>query len=237
MSLPYVLREEIILNQMDEYESKFNHDVLIVYQHKDTIPIVNTTPKQCEVRLWAKTPKGETLINDVVSEIQEYFDTHQYALFDKRVVQTTYVDNDNVDQTRLYYIASPELVKTIEDNRDYYLYNDWVMKNRPKFKKKTLRDISRYYSSTALDSTARTYYRQWIKNHYLTHLAKFKSFQQALAWLTTRSLCLVEEEAPTMIKSLEVEVARSIWSNLMQHLSLPTKGKTIPTYQNFLRNH
>ena len=86
-------------------------------------------------------------MSDVVDTVQEYFDTHQYGLFDKRPDKET-------DGVRLYYVASPELVKTVEDNRGYYLYQDWLVKNTPSFTKKGLRDISRYYSSKTLDSTA-----------------------------------------------------------------------------------
>lgn len=230
MTLPYILREEIILKQMDEYEVKNNNAIRILYMHKNAIPLISTTPKQFEVRVEPRDPSHKPLVSDVVDTVQEYFDCHQYGLFDKRPDKET-------DGVRLYYVASPELVKTVEDNRGYYLYKHWLSENKPTFRKKGLRDITRYYSSNTLDSTARTYYRRWLTHHYFTHLDKFKGFETALAWLTTRSLCLVEEEAPAMIKSLEVEVARSIWKGLMQHMSLPTKGKTIPTYKNFLSNH
>ena len=230
MTLPYILRENIILKQMDEYEGKSNNAVRILYMHKNAIPLITTTPKQFEVRVEPRDPAQKPLVSDVVDTVQEYFDTHQYGLFDKRPDKET-------DGVRLYYVASPELVKTVEDNRGYYLYQDWLVKNTPSFTKKGLRDISRYYSSKTLDSTARTYYRRWLTNHYFTHLKKFKGFETALAWLTTRSLCLVEEEAPTMLKSLEVEVVRTIWKGLMQQMSLPTKGNTIPTYKHFLSNH
>lgn len=230
MTLPYILREEIILKQMDEYEVKANNDFRLLYMHKDAIPLIATTPKQFEVRVELRNPAATSLINDMVDILQEYFDTHQYGLFDKRTDKKT-------NGIRLYYVASPELVTTVEDNRDYYLYNHWLTKNMPSFNKKSLRDITRYFSSTTLDSTARTYYRRWLRHHYYIHLKQFKGFEQALAWLTTRALCLVEEEAPVMIKSLEVEEARRLWGSLMKDLSLPTKGKTIPTYQQFLSHH
>ena len=230
MTLPYILREEIILKQMDEYEGKSNNAIRILYMHKDAIPLISTTPKQFEVRVEPRDPSHQTLLADVVATIHEYFDCHQYGLFDKRPDKKT-------DGIRLYYVASPELVKTVEDNHDYYLYKDWLSKNKDDFTKRGLRDVSRYYSSKSLDSTARTYYRRWLEDHYLTHLKKFKTFEHALAWLTTRSLCLVEEEAPVLLKSLEVEVARSIWKGIMRQMSLPTKGNTIPTYKHFLSNH
>lgn len=230
MTLPYILREEIILKQMDEYEVKANNDFRLLYMNKDAIPLIATTPKQFEVRVELRNPAATSLINDMVDVVQEYFDTHQYGLFDKR-------KDNKTNGVRLYYVASPELVKTVEDNQDYYLYKHWLLKNTPSFSPKALRDISRYYSSATLDSTAQGYYRNWLTHHYFTHLAKFKGFEVALAWLTTRSLCLVGEEAPTKIKSLEVEVAKGIWKSLMQNMSLPTKGKTIPTYKTFLSKH
>lgn len=230
MTLPYILRDSIILKQMDEYEVKSNNAIRILYMHKDAIRLINTTPKQFEVRVEPRDPSHKPLVSDVVDTIQEYFDCHQYGLFDKRMDNAT-------DGIRLFYVASPELVKTVEENRDYYLYKNWLVKNKPNFNKKSLRDITRYFASATLDSTAQGYYRKWIKNHYYEHLKHFKGFEQALAWLTTRALCLVEEEAPVMIKSLEVEEARRLWSSLMKDLSLPTKGKTVPTYRHFLSNH
>ena len=131
MALPYILREEIILKQMDEYEGKNNNAIRILYMHKEAIRLINTTPKQFEVRVEPRDPAQKPLVSDVVDTLQEYFDCHQYGLFDKRM-------DNKTDGIRLYYVASPELVTTVEDNREYYLYNHWLTKNMPSFNKKGL---------------------------------------------------------------------------------------------------
>ena len=147
------------------------------------------------------------------------------------------------DTQSSFYLLSPTTTQIIEDNREFYEYKQWVKKIYetgfviPRFTRKDLRSIARYYTSNHLDSTAETYYREYMGHSYWRWLEGFTSFQQAQIRLSARLADLSISDTPLAYKNIEIFVVKDLIRRMREHFGISSWACSAPFHIQFLTQH
>jgi len=195
--------------------------------------LLYTVPRQLELKVTNPDQNFDVFFETMNLLITK--DSH-YGLFQQTVKE---------DTQSSFYLVSPNLLQLIEDNRDYYEYRQWVKEIGENgfvsrvFRKKDLRDKSRYYSSARMDSTSKKYYTTFMENHYHNWAGTFKSFNEAHFNISARLIALITEEIPQALKEIEINTLSDLLRRLSvaRNCSMPSPFQPPQPHIQFLTKH